>query len=60
MICYKDSTFCTQADNCSVEPCVRRFTDEDKQAAERIELPVSWALFTHCFKDKDDDFGKVE
>lgn len=47
MICYKDKTFCSAP--CAVDSCPRKFTEADRQGAERWwsglpgEPPVAFA-----------------
>jgi len=35
MICYRDKTFCTKADECGTIPCSARFTKEDEFKAKQ-------------------------
>jgi hypothetical protein len=41
MICYRDSTFCTDTPDCAHMECHRRLTDEVKAKAEAFGLPVA-------------------
>lgn len=41
MICYKDMTFCDYYADCLAgSSCIRSLTEETKQKAQKMELPI--------------------
>lgn len=43
MICYRDRTFC-QENLCGDPDCSRILTEEDRQRAKALDLPISYAV----------------
>jgi hypothetical protein len=43
MICYKDKTYCSSS--VKEHACGREITDEEKEHAERIGLPIAYGEF---------------
>jgi len=41
MICYRDMTFCTRSDDCSVKDCFRKVTQEVKDDAKTTGLGLA-------------------
>ncbi len=44
MICYKDMTFCSSL-RCINYDCHRQITDEQRESAARLGLPIAWSNF---------------
>lgn len=55
MMCYRDMSFCSDAEQCATEPCGRRFTEVDRANAIKWwggdDFPVAYmAMKNNCKK----------
>lgn len=45
MLHYKDRTYCSDTCRCATVTCSRYITDEVRQGAREIGLPIAWQSF---------------
>lgn len=51
MICYRDVSWCSDAPRCATENCRSRLTQEHKEHADSLKLPIAWmSLKDQCGK----------
>ena len=59
MIVYKDITFCADSFKCKNESgCHRAYTDEVREAAMKVKLPISLGNNFECFEGEERNENK--
>lgn len=54
MLCYRDRTYC-QENLCGDPDCSRILTEEDRQRAIKLDLPIAYAMPCLNPKKEQDD-----
>lgn len=47
MICYRDTTFCSQQSHCATQECRRRLTDDDQNRIKKQDWPVAYSDYSN-------------
>ena len=47
MICYRDTSYCSNQDECKTQECSRRLTYSEKERAKKLGLPVAFVCKTN-------------